>query len=108
MKESNIYIILWEKYKPVILTLMRQAIESPVQYQLSKHEFEVFGNRKLSNYDFTIKFKQGVVINDISDSAVARDLVEVLKTSKTAKELMTNRNFKISLSVSCLLKVVSN
>ena len=98
MQQSNIYLPLWQKYKPAILINMRKAIESVQYYQLTKHEFEVFGDRGLSGFCFNLEIKNGKINNNIEGSAVARDLFEVLNSSRTAKELMLKNSFKISLT----------
>lgn len=104
MKDSNIYTQLWNKYKAVILTKMREAIESPCDYQLSKYEFEAIGERLKSGYSFNLEIVKGVVTNNIDGTAVARDLFAALKSSKTAFELMRSYNYKINLTKEFVLK----
>jgi hypothetical protein len=98
MKDSNIYNSLWQKYKPVIISKLKQAGIEQQEYQLSKHEFEAIGDRKNSGYAINLEIENGILKNNIDGSAVARDLFEVLKSSATAKELMKNNYFKINLT----------
>lgn len=105
MKDSNIYNSLWNKYKPVILSKLKQAGIEPQEYQLSKHEFEVFGDRKNSGYTFNLEIENGILKNNIGGTAVARDLFEVLKSSLTAKELMKENYFKINLTKDFTLRI---
>lgn len=105
MKNSNIYEALWKKYKAAILTKLREALKTPCEYQLSKNEFEAIGKRLKAGYAFNLQIHNGVVINNVDGSAVARDLVVVLKSSNGAIELMKERNFKINLTKEFKLKI---
>jgi hypothetical protein len=107
MKDSNIYNLLWQKYRPVIISKMKEALNLPQEYQLSKHEFEAIGDRTNSGYSFNLQIENGVLKNNIDGTAVARDLFEVLKNSATAKELMKDNNFKINLTKDFTLKIQS-
>ncbi|MBK7566191.1 MAG: hypothetical protein IPI31_00035 [Bacteroidetes bacterium] len=106
MKEKNIYIPLWQKYKPVILTMMRKALDTPCEYQLSKYEFEAIGERIKAGYAFKLEFANGRVINNIEGTAVARDLVQVLKASNTANILLKENNYKINMGKDFKIKIV--
>ena len=98
MNESNIYITLWEKYRPAILSKMKLALTEPQSYPLSKHEFEAIGDRLSSGYSFNLELRDGKLMNNIDGTAVARDLLAVLKKSKTANELMKDSYYKINFS----------
>lgn len=106
--ESNIYVGLWKKYKPAIVALMKSAIDSSQYYQLSGHEFEALGNRESAGYSFRLEVRNGKALNNIGGSAVARDLLIVLKESATANQLwndrtyifQNSRNFVLSISAS--------
>jgi hypothetical protein len=105
MKESNIYIHLWQKYRPVIINMMKLATEKPQIYQLSKHEFEAIGDRTSSGYSFNLEIINGILANNIDGTAVARDLFEVLKSSKTANSIMQENYIKINLTSDFKLKI---
>jgi len=98
MKDSNIYLPLWQKYRLVIISKMIMAIESTQEYPLFKHEFEAIGERISSGYAFNLEIKNGILQNNIDGTAVARDLYEVLKGSESAKAIMKSNNFKINLT----------
>jgi len=78
MKDTKIYQPLWQKYRPVIISIMKLAAE-PQEYQLSKHEFEAIGDREKAGYTFNLEIKNGIVVNNIEGTVVARDLFAVLK-----------------------------
>lgn len=105
IKESNIYVPLWQKYRPMIVSLMREALVSQQNYSLSKHKFEAIGDRTQSGYSFNLEIKNCIVQNNIEGTAVARDLFEVLKNSKSASELLKQHNFKINLNKEFILTI---
>jgi len=105
MTHSKIYNLLWERYRPVIISKMKEALYFPQEYQLYKHEFEAIGDRTNSGYSFNLEIENGILKNNIDGSAVARDLFEVLKNSTTAKELMKDNYFKINLTKDFTLKI---
>lgn len=105
MKESNIYVPLWSKYKPVITNKLKEALHTPQEYQLSKHEFEVIGDRTTSGYAFNLVIQNGHLTNNIDGTAVARDLLEVLKNSPSIKEFLKDKNVQINLTKEFKLKI---
>lgn len=98
MNEANIYIPLWQKYRPVIISKMKEATHALQSYLLSKHEFEAIGERNNAGYGFNLEISNGKVINNIEGTAVARDLYDVLRNSETAREIMKDKYFKINMS----------
>jgi len=105
MSEKNLYHSLWQKYLKVIEILMRNAVKGEQVLRLQKHEFEVSGNRKDSGYTFTLEIVNGLAVNNISGSAVARDLYDILKGSEKAKSMFKETNFKITLGKDYILKI---
>lgn len=55
--------------------------------------------------DINLEIKKGAVANNIEGTAVARDLFEMLKLSKTAFELLKKHDFKITLTKDFTLKI---
>lgn len=105
MDNINIYVPLWNKYKPVIIELIENSISNPASYKLFPHEFENIGNRISSGYQFNLELINGMLKNNIDGSAVARDLYKVMVESPTAQQLLKNKHIKISLTQDFILKV---
>jgi hypothetical protein len=105
MNDHNIYFTFWLKYKPTIVALLKSSRTKPQQYQMFKHEFEALGNRVKSNYVFNLEIVNGKCVNDISGTAVARDLLEILNTSEIAKSLFKNNHFKINMGIDFMLHI---
>jgi len=98
MEKVNIYVSLWEKYRPAIISHMRSALNETQVYQLSGHEFKDLGVRVSAGFNFNLELNNGILTNNIDKTAVARDLFNVLNKSKTANELMKDNFYKISLA----------
>lgn len=108
MKDKNIYVELWQKYRPAILAMMKVSEAEHKYYQLTEHEFTAIGERTKAGYVFNLEISKGKVVNNISGTAVARDLFIVLENSATAKEIMATSNIKITLSNKFVLGVLVN
>lgn len=103
--EPNFYISLWRKYRPVILKLMTAAADGPQQYQLFVHEFKSAGAKEKGGYTFLLEMANGKALNNIKNSAVAKDLMAVLQQSPTAAALMTTSAYAFSLDRQFVLHV---
>ena len=105
MSEKNLYYHLWRNYLKVIEIKLSNASRGEQALPLMKHEFEVSGNRKDSGYTFTLEIVNGLVSNNISGSAVARDLYDILKRSEKVKSMFKEKNYKITLGKDYILKI---
>ena len=79
--------------------------KEPQQMKLQKHDFIVAGERKTSGYQFNLEVKNGKGVNNISGIAVARDLLEILKSDAKCKEIIAEKNFKINLGSDFILHI---
>lgn len=95
--ETGKYLSLWKKYLPVIRIKLKQSLKAGQSLQLQKHEFFSVGDRKPEHYTFNLEIQNGQVINDISGTAVARDLFYVLKEDQVLKEYFKYRKVKINM-----------
>jgi len=93
----NIYTALWNKYRPVILSLMTAAADEPQHYKLFIHEFKAAGEKVKSGYSFTLEVAKGKALNNIKNSAAAQDLLTMLQQSKRASELLNEASYELSM-----------
>jgi len=105
MKSSGKYLDLWTKhreliYNKLLIASTRQTI------QLEKKDFENVGNRVKSKYSFNLEFKDGVIFNDISGTAVARDLAKILLSSEKTKASLQLGHHKINMDRNFCLWIV--
>lgn len=99
------YLYLWEKYRPAILNLMVASSKGPQEYKLSSHEFTDLSPKKTTGYTFTLKFQDGKVINNIKTSALAQDLLAMLRNSAKALSLSETAIYQFKLSKDFVLNI---
>lgn len=102
---SQIYISLWNKYRPVIIHLMRATEAGPQEYKLFDHEFRALNPKEKKGYAFTLTVVDGKAANNIKNSATAQDLLYILTNSRKASELMDENNFEFVLDKQLVLHV---
>ena len=84
----SLYVLLWNKYKPVLLKLMRDAADVPQEYQFISHEFRDLNHKERGGHSFMLEVHKRKAQNNIKMSVVAQDLLQILLKSNTAYELM--------------------
>ncbi len=96
---NNQYADLWNKYRPVIIALVKNG---GGQYQLYKDDFCQRGNRE--DYSFSMTVINGI-IPVLSGSAVARDLKTVLDGSPSFRQYAAGKTIIIRLTSTFALDV---
>ena len=105
MKDANIYYDLWRKYLPAIRILIKNSKNGLQKLSMSQHEFEAVGEREKAGYQFNLEYSKGNVTNNISGSAVARDLRDIIYSDTSAKELISEGAYKINLDSNFILNI---
>ncbi len=105
MREIDKYTNLWKRYLPVIRILMKRSISESQTLRLQKHEFVVTGEREVSGYGFNLELDNGKATSNISGSAVARDLRDVIVQDPNAQEIISRRKFKLNLDSNFVLHI---
>ena len=103
--EERKYLQTWKKYLPVIRLHLKRSLTEDQSFKLNITDFESAGDRGKSGYTFNIAMENGKVTNNISGSAVARDLYEALKSDETIKAMLQDKNIKISVGKSFILSI---
>jgi len=103
--EERKYLQTWKKYLPVIRLHLKRSLVEDQSFKLNITDFESAGDRGKSGYTFNIAMENGKVTNNISGSAVARDLYEALKSDDTIKAMLQDKNIKISVGKSFVLSI---
>ncbi len=88
------YINIWQNALPAISEIIGSS-DSSGSITLNSKDFALVGNRQ--SYSFNLEFDDGVVSNNISGSAVARDLAGVLARSSIIKSVLNNGYFKFKM-----------
>ena len=105
LAELKVYASLWNKYRPVILQLMSASEKGPQEYKLFPHEFKSLSPREKSGYSFTLEVSNGRANNNIKDSIVAQDLLQMLQQSPRATALMNENAYALSMDRHFVLRV---
>jgi hypothetical protein len=103
--EERKYLTTWRKYIPVIRLHLKRSLAEEQSFKLNITDFESAGDRGKSGYTFSLAMENGKVTNNISGSAVARDLYEALKTDETIKAMIQDKAVKISVGKSFILSI---
>jgi hypothetical protein len=103
--EERKYLQTWKKYLPVIRLHLKRSLVEDQNFKLNITDFESAGDRGKSGYTFNITMENGKVTNNISGSAVARDLYEALKNDEAIKAMLSDKSVKISVGKSFVLSI---
>jgi hypothetical protein len=76
---------------------MVDSAEGPQKYKFSTHEFKNINPNEKGGHSFTLRVFQGKAVNNIKTSVVAKDLLVILKQSKTAAELTDTSTYEFTL-----------
>ena len=88
------YSNIWRNTLPAISEILDSS-ESLESIALSSKDFALAGNRK--SYSFNLEIDNGIVSNNISGSAVARDLAAELSNSSSMKSILKTGYFKFRM-----------
>jgi hypothetical protein len=103
--EERKYLMTWKRYLPVIRLHLKKSLTEEQNFKLNITDFESAGDRGKSGYTFNILIENGRVINNISGSAVARDLYEALKSDEAVKAILQDKSVKISVGKTFILSI---
>jgi hypothetical protein len=103
--EERKYLTTWRRYIPVIRLHLKRSLTAEQSFKLNIQDFESAGDRGKSGYTFSISLENGKPTNNISGSAVARDLYEALKTDEAIKAMLQDKSVKISVGKSFLFSI---
>ena len=103
--EERQYLTTWKKYIPVIRLHLKKSLNEDQSFKLNITDFESAGDRGKSGYSFNIAMENGRVTNNISGSAVARDLYEALKSDEAIKAMLQDKQVKISVGKTFILTI---
>jgi hypothetical protein len=103
--EERKYLTTWKRYIPVIRLHLKRSLTEEQSFKLNITDFESAGDRGKSGYTFNLTMENGKVTNNVSGSAVARDLYEALKDDEAIKAFLQERHVKMSVGKSFVLSI---
>ena len=99
------YNHIWKKYLPIIRILMKKSVSDEQVLDLNRIDFERAGTGRKAGYKFKIDFTDGKVGNVISGSPLAMHLAQVIMEDDSAREILNEHNFEVSLNTKFQLTV---
>ena len=90
---------------PIIRILMKKSASGTQVLDLNRVDFERAGTGRKAGYKFTIEFTDGKVGNVISTSALAMHLATVILEDDSAKQIINENNYEISLNTKFQLSI---
>lgn len=105
--EVGKYAPFWSKFISVIKILLKKSVTGEQSFTMSKGEFEATGNKEKSGYSFNLEITNGRATSNIANSALARDLFQVLSDNEDIKMWLKGKNVKINMGNKFSLNVQS-
>ncbi len=107
---NHLYTYFWNKYRPAILQLMKEAANGPQEYNFQQHEFKDINPKEKGGYAFTMDIFKGKSQNtdpkeNIKKWVVAQDLLIVLQRSAKAMELLETSVYRFTMDKQFVLHV---
>ncbi|HEY3429646.1 MAG TPA: hypothetical protein VGK39_03145 [Cyclobacteriaceae bacterium] len=99
------YAPLWNKYRPAILKMMLAAAYEPQQYKLMQHEIQAMDEKKKTGFGFNLFISGSKATNNIKDSEIAQDLLNMLLLSRKGAELVDVHSYEIMLDKKFVLHI---
>ena len=99
------YAPLWNKYRPAILKMMVSAAQEPQQYKLMQHEIQAMDEKKKTGFGFNLLVSGGKATNNIKDSEIAQDFLNMLLLSRKGSELVDAHSYEIMLDKRFILHI---
>ena len=99
------YAPLWNKYRPAILKMMLAAAFEPQEYKLTEYEFKAMGGKKANGFGFSLLVADSWAVNNIKDSEVAQDLLNMLQLSRKGAELIHLNSYELVMDKHFILRI---
>lgn len=84
---------------------MKKSVSDEQVLDLNRIDFERAGTGRKAGYKFKIDFTDGKVGNVISGSPLAMHLAQVIMEDDSAREILNEHNFEVSLNTKFQLTV---
>jgi hypothetical protein len=98
------YTYTWKKYLPVIRLLLKRSAGTEQSVALNRTDFEKTTKLRKPACSFSVEIIRGR-LGPLDKSVPARDLVGILQEDDTARSLMSQYQYAISLNSDFLLSI---
>lgn len=99
------YMPFWNKYRPAILKMMQAELNVGQKYQFMNHELDSLGKKPKGGHEFRLVIAGSKAVNNIRDSEIAKDLLNVLQLSQTGSALLATNRYEIVLDKKLMLHI---
>lgn len=100
------YTHVWSKYLPVIRILLKKSATAEQKMGLNRTDFEKGNRTRKPSCSFNVEVVKGR-FSMISQSAPAKELVAVLLEDETARTLLRQNSYKITLNSDLQLTITN-
>jgi hypothetical protein len=108
MSSNRPYQRVWTKYSPLITLKLKQAISKnePQELAIDKFDFiNTSSNKNVASYTFSLEYKNGMTMNNLKMSAVAREFAAVLTENTVAMEIVKAGHFTFKMGSKFILSI---
>jgi len=98
------YTYTWKKYLPVIRILLKRSAGTEQTVSLNRTDFEKTTKLRKPACSFSVEVRKGR-LSPLDKSVPARDLVGILQEDDTARNLLQQHQYAISLNTDFLLSI---
>lgn len=102
MKHEKTYTFIWRKYLAVIKIHLKRDLSSEQSFQINSSDFTI-GNRPSSGFKFSLKIKEGKLINAPTGSVVGDNLFDLLESDLEIKQIFARKNIAIKMTPDFLI-----
>ena len=84
---------------------MKNAVNGEREITIPKTELNALGERKISEFLFSLEIKNAKVLTNIRGVNMAKDFVDILNESKTIRTLLENGHFTFGMAKDYILRI---
>lgn len=96
----------WKKYLPLLTMFLKKSANGPQTIQLNQTDFErALGGRKLKLSFSRMEINRGRMNNLLKNTALAKELADVLLDDTVTNSLLRTRNLSFSFNGNCELTI---
>jgi len=97
---------VWKKYLPVIVILIKKAVNQEQSFSMNQTDFEKAAGGKRIKFSFShLQINNGMIQSVSSLTPLAREFASSLLDDERARSLIGDRNLEFSLSGSFELRI---
>jgi hypothetical protein len=107
MNVNSSFHRIWSKYTPLITLKIKQAIvkNELQEFAIDRFDFANTSSNKNAAFSFSLEFKNGVTMNSMKLTAVAREFAAAINENPTAKEMIKSGHFTFKMGSKFIMTI---